>query len=91
MVARTRSRFTYIAFIVASAAMEHRGRWVCIVTKNSLLTPRSRVLLKKLTVNFAASQEIFNYLGSILNAGNKMNIEIAERITKGSKAYYLLT
>ena len=30
----------------------------------------------------------FNYLVSILNADNKMNIEIAERITKGNKAYY---
>jgi hypothetical protein len=26
----------------------------------------------------------FNYLGSIFNANNKMNIEIAERITKGN-------
>ena len=32
--------------------------------------------------------ENFNYLGSILNADNKMNIEIAERIAKGSKVYY---
>jgi len=32
--------------------------------------------------------ENFNYLGSILNADNKMNIEIDERIVKGSKAYY---
>jgi len=32
--------------------------------------------------------EIFNYLGSILNAGNKMNIEIANQIAKGTKAYY---
>jgi hypothetical protein len=32
--------------------------------------------------------ENFNYLGSILNADNKMNIEIAERIVKGNKAYY---
>jgi hypothetical protein len=31
--------------------------------------------------------ENFNYLGSILNADNKMNIEIAERIAKGNKAY----
>jgi hypothetical protein len=31
--------------------------------------------------------ENFNYLGSILNADNKMNIEIAERIVKGNKAY----
>jgi len=31
---------------------------------------------------------ILSYLGSILNAGNKMNIEIAERIAKGNKAYY---
>jgi hypothetical protein len=29
----------------------------------------------------------FNYLGSILNADNKMNIELAE-IVKGNKAYY---
>jgi len=29
----------------------------------------------------------FNYLGFILNADNKMNIEIAERIAKGNKAY----
>ena len=32
--------------------------------------------------------ENFNYLNSILNADNKMNIEIAERITKGNKKYY---
>jgi hypothetical protein len=30
----------------------------------------------------------FNYLGSVLNADNKMNTEIAERIAKGNKAYY---
>jgi hypothetical protein len=35
--------------------------------------------------NFAF--ENFNYVGSILNAGNKINIEIAERIVKGNKAY----
>ena len=29
--------------------------------------------------------ENFNYLGSILNADNKMNIEIAERIPKAIK------
>jgi hypothetical protein len=29
----------------------------------------------------------FNSLGSILNADNKMNIAMAERIAKGSKAY----
>jgi len=29
----------------------------------------------------------FNYLVSILNADNKMNIEIAERIAKGNKTY----
>jgi len=34
------------------------------------------------------SVENFNYLGCILNADNKMNIEIAERIAKGNKAYY---
>jgi uncharacterized protein involved in tellurium resistance len=33
------------------------------------------------------SVEKFNYLGSILNADNKMNIEIAE-IAKGNRAYY---
>jgi len=32
--------------------------------------------------------ENFNYLGSILNACNKTNIEIAEKIAKGNKAYY---
>jgi len=32
--------------------------------------------------------KIFNYLGSILNADNKMNIEIAERMANGNKAYY---
>ena len=39
--------------------------------------------------NFAFENvENFNYLGSILNADNKMNIEIAEGIVKGNKAYY---
>jgi hypothetical protein len=39
--------------------------------------------------NFAFENvENFNYLGSILNADNKMNIEGAERIVKGNKAYY---
>jgi len=33
----------------------------------------------------------FNYLGYIFNADNKMNIEIAERIAKGNKAYYANT
>jgi hypothetical protein len=32
--------------------------------------------------------ENFNYLASILNADNKINKEIAERIPKGNKAYY---
>jgi hypothetical protein len=32
--------------------------------------------------------ENFNYLGSILIADNKMNIEIAEKISKDNKAYY---
>jgi hypothetical protein len=32
--------------------------------------------------------ENFNYLGSILNADNKMNIKIADKIAKGNKAYY---
>ena len=32
--------------------------------------------------------ENFNYLGSILNADNKINKEIAERIVEGIKAYY---
>jgi hypothetical protein len=31
--------------------------------------------------------EIFNHLGSILNANNKMDIEIAERIANRNKAY----
>jgi hypothetical protein len=31
--------------------------------------------------------ENFNYLGSNLNADNKMNIEFAERIAKSNKAY----
>jgi hypothetical protein len=39
--------------------------------------------------NFAFENiENFNYLGSILNASNKMNIETAERIVKGNKACY---
>src|SRR5215469_14138744 len=39
--------------------------------------------------NFAFEHvENFNYLGSILNADNKMNTEIAGRIAKGNKAYY---
>ena len=39
--------------------------------------------------NFAFENvENFNYLSSILNADNKMNIKIAERIVKGNKAYY---
>ena len=39
--------------------------------------------------NFAFENvDNFNYLGSILNADNKMNIEIVERIVKGNKAYY---
>ena len=32
--------------------------------------------------------EKFNYLGSILNAGNKMNKEIGKRVAKGNKTYY---
>ena len=32
--------------------------------------------------------ENFNYLGSILNADNEMNTEIAERIVKDNKVYY---
>jgi hypothetical protein len=32
--------------------------------------------------------EKFNYLGSILKADNKMNIETAERIAKGNKTCY---
>jgi len=39
--------------------------------------------------NFASENvKTFNYLGSILNGDNKINIEIAERIAKGNKAYY---
>jgi hypothetical protein len=43
-----------------------------------------------LNINNYAFENVknFNYLGSILNADNKMNIEIAERIEKGNKAYY---
>jgi len=38
--------------------------------------------------NFAFENiEIFNYLGPILSADNKMSIGIAERIVKGKKAY----
>jgi hypothetical protein len=38
--------------------------------------------------NFAFENvENFDYLGSISNADNKINIEIAERIVKGNKAY----
>jgi len=33
--------------------------------------------------------ENFNYLGFILNADNKMNIETAERIAKGNKAFHV--
>jgi hypothetical protein len=41
------------------------------------------------TDNFTCEYvENFNCLGSILNADNKMNIEIAEKIAKGNKAYY---
>jgi hypothetical protein len=32
--------------------------------------------------------ENFNYPCFILNADNKMNIEIAEKIAKGNKAFY---
>jgi hypothetical protein len=40
------------------------------------------------TDNFAfKSVENFNYLGSILNADNKMNTEVAKRTAKGNKAY----
>jgi len=39
--------------------------------------------------NFAFENvENFNYLCSILNADNKINIEIFERIVKGNKTYY---
>jgi hypothetical protein len=38
-------------------------------------------------VNFAFKNvKNFIYLGSMLNADNKMNIEIAERIAKGNKS-----
>jgi sorting nexin-29 len=41
------------------------------------------------TDNFTfGNVENFNYLGSILNEDNKMNIKMAERIAKGYKAYY---
>jgi len=35
------------------------------------------------------NMENINYLGSILNAGNKMNTEVAEKIAKNNKAYYV--
>jgi hypothetical protein len=39
--------------------------------------------------NFAFENvEDFNYLSSILNADNKMDIEIAGKVAKGNKAYY---
>jgi hypothetical protein len=39
--------------------------------------------------NFAFKNvENFNYLGTILNADDKMNTETAERIVKGNKTYY---
>jgi hypothetical protein len=39
--------------------------------------------------NFAfESVEKFNYLGSILNADTKKDIEITERMAKGNKEYY---
>jgi hypothetical protein len=34
------------------------------------------------------SRACFNFLGSILNADNKINIKIAERTVKGNKTYY---
>jgi len=41
--------------------------------------------------NFAFENfENFKYLGSILNANNKMNIEIAERIAKVTKHIMLM-
>ena len=49
----------------------------------------NNITVSSKTDNFAfESVENLNYLGSILNADNKMNIEIAERIAKGNKAYY---
>jgi len=42
--------------------------------------------------NFAfGSVENLNYLGSILNADKGINIEIAEKVRKGDKAYYVNT
>jgi hypothetical protein len=43
-----------------------------------------------LNINNFAFENVknFNYLGSILSADNKMNIEIAEKRAKGNKAYY---
>jgi hypothetical protein len=39
--------------------------------------------------NFAPeSVENFNYVGSILNVDNIINVEMAERIAKGNRAYY---
>jgi hypothetical protein len=46
-----------------------------------------RLHIEKLIILPLKMSKIFNYLGSILNAHNKINIEIAERIAKGNKAY----
>jgi hypothetical protein len=42
----------------------------------------------KLTTLPLEMWQIFNYFGSILNADNKMYIEIAGKIAKGNKAHY---
>jgi hypothetical protein len=53
-----------------------------------VLYPKSvRFLEQRVTITLE-NVEYFNYLGSILNAGNKMNIENAERIAKDNKTYY---
>ena len=48
--------------------------------------------LSHLKINNFAFENVanFNYLCSILNADNKMNIEIAERIVKGNKVFMLM-
>ena len=51
-----------------------------------LYPKRARFLEQRVTITLE-NVEYFNYLGSILNEGNKMNIEIAERISEGNKAY----
>ena len=62
---------------------------LCSFLGAHLSTAYHKKLTHLKTDNFSFENvENFNYLGPILNADNKMNIEIAERIAKGNKAYY---